>query len=111
MAGPPRGAIRFPLSSQKRLGAEEEVVRRLRRGEPVVFVDPWRDARPPLPPTVNVAVAYCASPRALPRLPADELLFVHGRGDVRVLEGGSLACGRAERAAGEPLPRRRKEDP
>jgi hypothetical protein len=103
------GSMRFPVSSRPRLGAEEELLRRLRRGDPVVFVDPRRDAL--YAPAANVAVAYCTSPGTLRRLPEDELLFVHGRGDVRVLEGGSLACGRADRTDGETAPRRRKEDP
>ncbi len=101
--------MRFPISSRPRLGEEEELLRRLRRGEPVVFDDPRSGTLHA--PAANVAVAYCTSPGTLRRLPADELLFVHGRGDVRVLEGGSLACGRADRTAGETASRRRKEDP
>ena len=103
------GSMRFPFSTRPRLGAEEEVLRRLRRGEPVVFEDPRRETIQAK--AASVAVAYCTSPGTRRRLPTDELLFVHGRGDVRVLEGGSLACGRAERTAGETAPRRRKEDP
>jgi hypothetical protein len=91
--------MRFP--SRPRNGAED-MVRRLRRGEPIVFVDARRDA-PRITPAGYAAVAYCTSPG---RMPEPELLFVHGEGDVRVLEGGSLACGRADRAPGGTAPRR-----
>jgi hypothetical protein len=101
--------MRLPISGRPRLGEEEELLRRLRRGEPVAFENPRSDAL--LAPAVNVAVAYCTSPGTLRRLPADELLFVHARGDVRVLEGGTLACGLADRTTGETASRRRKEDP
>jgi hypothetical protein len=88
-AGALHGGVRLP--GRPRNGAEE-TVRRLRRGEPILFVDARRDA-----------VAYCTTPG---RMPEAEILFVHVDGDVRVLEGGALACGRADGAPGGTAPRR-----
>jgi hypothetical protein len=93
------GGVRF--LGRPRNGAEE-TVRRLRRGEPILFVDARRDA-PRITPAGYAAVAYCTTPGPMPET---EILFVHVDGDVRVLEGGALACGRADGAPGGTAPRR-----
>ena len=99
MPGALHGVLRFP--GRPRNGAEE-TVRRLRRGEPILFVDARRDA-PRIAPAGYAAVAYCTTPG---RMPEEAIVFVHVDGDVRVLEGGALAYGRAGRAPGGTAPRK-----
>ena len=103
-----------------RIGAEE-VLSRLRRGEPIVFIDArreeeWKAATEKLPGAVRLApdradetlpilrrgytaVVYCASAAEGSSVTAAELLFAQGYDDVHVLYGGLAAW----RLAGGPM--------
>jgi rhodanese-related sulfurtransferase len=103
-----------------RIGAEE-VLARLRRGEPIVFIDArreeeWKRATEKLPGAVRLApdradetlpiippgytaVAYCTCPAEASAVGAAELLFAQGYDDVHVLYGGLAAW----RLAGGPM--------
>jgi rhodanese-related sulfurtransferase len=90
-----------------------EALGRLRRGEPVTFVDArreevWRRAKDRLPGALRLApdradetlpmipagyttIVYCTCPAATSSLAAAELLATRGYEDVHVLQGGLSA--------------------
>jgi rhodanese-related sulfurtransferase len=103
-----------------RIGAEE-ALSRLRRGEPIAFIDArreeeWRCATEKLPgavrlapdradetlpiiPRGHTAIAYCTCPAEASSVAAAELLFAQGYAGVHVLYGGLAAW----RLAGGPM--------
>jgi rhodanese-related sulfurtransferase len=100
--------------------AAEEVLARLGRGEPIVFVDsrredewrsaidtlpgalrltPARDETLPIIPLGRAVVTYCASEHEAASAQVAELLIARGFADVHPLYGGMVAW----RLAGGPL--------